>query len=352
MGIKTKKRNNTNWHESTVMGILKNEKYTGLLVQGKTYTVNTMGHKRKDNNGEANCYKVKDNHEAIISQEDFDKVQTIIASRRTTTNSDGIKRGTTTNSTQSEFTSKIVCAYCGKHYVRRITHPGTKYQKIKWCCSTVAKRGKANCPKSVIIDDDYLKQGVVGVINNLREDKDFAFYLPQQKLNELLKNADENKDKFEGEIKQYRRNLDLKVRKKSKILDMFLEEKITEDEFIIRREAIDNEITAIKKSLNELEALCYDEEVKKKSSKQIVQLMSEGKAEGFNKELFDLLISQIVVGGKRTTDFVDDPKSLHYELICYNLYTDLKKVVTNGELRYTMNGNLEEESHEIGRAHV
>ena len=39
MGAKTK-RNNTKWHDTTVMGIIKNEKYTGRLLQGKTYTVN------------------------------------------------------------------------------------------------------------------------------------------------------------------------------------------------------------------------------------------------------------------------------------------------------------------------
>ena len=68
-------------------------------------------------------------------------------------------------------------------------------------------------------------------------------------------------------------------------------------------------------------------------------MISEGKAEGFNKELFDLLVSQIVIGGKRS-DGVDDPKSLHYELINYNLNTDLHKVVKDGMLRYTMDCDM------------
>lgn len=342
MGAKTKKRNNTNWHDSTVMGILKNEKYTGLLVQGKSYTVNPIGHKRKDNKGEANIYKVADNHEAIISKEDFEKVQSIIASRCSTTNTDGVKRGTTTNSTQSEFTSKLVCAYCGKHYVKRKTHPGTKYEKIKWSCTTVGKKGKAQCPNSVVIDDDYLKTSIVGMIKNLIDEKDCMFYLSSEKINELLKKSAENKDVFKEQIQQLRRNIDLKIKKKSKILDMYLDEKISEEEFTNQREVIDKEIESIKKSLNELESLFEYEDIKTNTSKQISNMINEGKAEGFNKELFDLIIRKITIGGKRS-DGVDDPRSLHFELIDYNLSTDMKKVVKDGELRYTMDGRFEEE---------
>ena len=66
MGAKTK-RGNEVWNTSTVLGIIKNEKYTGLFVQGKTYTVNPISHKRKNNNGEARSYRIEDHHEAIIS---------------------------------------------------------------------------------------------------------------------------------------------------------------------------------------------------------------------------------------------------------------------------------------------
>jgi len=340
MGIKTKKRHNTTWHDSTVMGILKNEKYTGELVQGKTYTVNTISHLRKDNTGEAHKYIIKDNHEAIISIEDFEKVQAIIASR-SVKNKDGKNRGTTTNSNQSEFTSKLVCAYCGKHFVKRLTHPGTKYQKVKWICTTASKKGKSLCPNSVVIDDAYLKQSIVGMIKNLIDDDSAMFYLTADKLNSLLKKSDQDKNMLEQQILQCRKNIDLKIKKKSKILDMYMDEKISEDEFTSRRQEIDKQIKSIQETLIELESLCGFEDVKQTSSKQISKLINEGKAEGFNKELFNLLIKQIVIGGKRS-DGVDDPKSLHYELINYNLNTDMKKVVQDGMLRYTMDFDMQE----------
>ena len=48
MGYKTK-RGNTTWAESTVMGILKNEKYKGDIRQGKTFTVDPISKRRLDN---------------------------------------------------------------------------------------------------------------------------------------------------------------------------------------------------------------------------------------------------------------------------------------------------------------
>lgn len=165
------------------------------------------------------------------------------------------------------------------------------------------------------------------------------------KLNDLLKQSDKDRDIIEQQIIQCRKNIDLKTKKKARILDMYLDEKISEEEFISQRADIDKQIAAIQETLNELESLYGMEDVKQNSSKQICKLISEGKAEGFNKELFDLIVKQIVIGGKRS-DGVDDPKSLHYELINYNLNTDMKKVVRKGILYYTMDIDMEKAMEE------
>ncbi len=168
------------------------------------------------------------------------------------------------------------------------------------------KQAKVQGSKSVIIDDEYLKQSVVGMIKNLIDDEDCMFYLTADKLNALLRKSDQDKDMLEQQITQYQKQIKLKTKKKAKILDMYLDEQISEEEFTLQRADIDKQIASIQESLNELESLCDYEDVKQNSSKQISKLISEGKAEGFNKELFDLLVSQIVIGGKRS-DGVDDP---------------------------------------------
>ncbi len=69
-GIKSPKGNNK-WNDSTIRGILRNEKYKGDVLQGKTYTADPLSHKRYKNLGEADQFYVSEHHEPIISPEKF-----------------------------------------------------------------------------------------------------------------------------------------------------------------------------------------------------------------------------------------------------------------------------------------
>ena len=69
-------RRGSAWAASTVKGILTNEKYYGAAMFQKTYTDSSF--KRHRNHGEADSYFVSGHHEAIVSEEEFHKVQEII----------------------------------------------------------------------------------------------------------------------------------------------------------------------------------------------------------------------------------------------------------------------------------
>lgn len=49
-----------------MMGIIKNEKYKGDVLLGKTFTVDPISKRRLANMGEENQYYIKDHHEAIV----------------------------------------------------------------------------------------------------------------------------------------------------------------------------------------------------------------------------------------------------------------------------------------------
>ena len=74
MGIKTL-TGKTKWNVGTIQGILRNEKYKGQLILQKTYTVDYLSHKRRENKGQKQKFKVDNAHEAIISEEQWDRVQ-------------------------------------------------------------------------------------------------------------------------------------------------------------------------------------------------------------------------------------------------------------------------------------
>ena len=76
LGYKTKYGSST-WAPSTVIGIIKNEKYKGDILLGKTFTVDPISKRRLENMGEEDKFYMKDHHEPIISEEVFEKAQEI-----------------------------------------------------------------------------------------------------------------------------------------------------------------------------------------------------------------------------------------------------------------------------------
>ena len=59
-------RGGTTWSIETIRKILKNEKYTGTVVLGKTYVSDYFKGKQSQNKGESEMYVLKEHHEAII----------------------------------------------------------------------------------------------------------------------------------------------------------------------------------------------------------------------------------------------------------------------------------------------
>ena len=65
------------WTDSGVMGVIKNEKYKGDVLLGKTFTVDPVSKRRLANMGEENQYYIRDHHEAIVSRKVWDKAEKI-----------------------------------------------------------------------------------------------------------------------------------------------------------------------------------------------------------------------------------------------------------------------------------
>ncbi len=82
-------------------------------------------------------------HEAIISQETFDKAQKIRESRKNPKMVGRIQP-------QHEFTGRIECGCCGKHFNRKVNGTGYKWVASVWTCYTQTKFTVAACDNSRI----------------------------------------------------------------------------------------------------------------------------------------------------------------------------------------------------------
>lgn len=141
-GIRT--RRGYTWYPSAIRLILENEKYAGDLKLQKVFVRDHLTKEKVVNHGELPIYWVENDHEPIVSKEQFQAVQLRLKKQ-----SEGC---TASKGAESVFTGKIRCVDCGKNY-RRKTTP----YRVVWCCATFNSRGKKYCPTSKMIPEETLK---------------------------------------------------------------------------------------------------------------------------------------------------------------------------------------------------
>lgn len=139
------------WSPIAVERILKNEIYTGVMVQGKEKTLNYKVKKRiKVDKNE--WIRVEDTHEAIITKEVFAIVQKLML-RDTRTAPDGKKLYL--------FSGLLRCGGCGGNMVRKkIRSAGSEY--CYYICSN-NKNDKSVC-SSHRIREDFLRKAVLEML--------------------------------------------------------------------------------------------------------------------------------------------------------------------------------------------
>ncbi len=148
MGIKAYKGGK--FGPSSVHEILTNITYTGNLLLQKYYIADPIMKKEKKNKGELTQYFVENNHEAIISMEQFKKVQQEFERRRKL----GVRANQSLHTTC--FTSKVKCPLCGKNYRRsgKKNRLGKDYTYYVWVCLTKSEKGAKYCSAKVVPEEE------------------------------------------------------------------------------------------------------------------------------------------------------------------------------------------------------
>lgn len=76
------KTGNLKWTTSTVINLLKNERYCGDVLSRKTFTPNYIDHKSKKNRHDRNQYRQMDHHEAIVGRDIYNAAQKMLTATR------------------------------------------------------------------------------------------------------------------------------------------------------------------------------------------------------------------------------------------------------------------------------
>ena len=149
------------WNAGTVKRMLSNEKYKGDALLQKSYTVDFLSKKKKDNEGEIPQYYVENNHEAIIEPAVFDMVQRELERRQP---------GRNRHSGVHIFSGKIKCGECGSWYGSKVWHSNSKYRRMVWQCNHKFDNDE-KC-KTPHLDEETIKTLFISAVNKLLSDKE------------------------------------------------------------------------------------------------------------------------------------------------------------------------------------
>lgn len=189
-GIPTPSGKNCNWSVSTIMSILRNEKYKGDALLQKVYTADFLNKKMKKNNGVLPQYYVENSHPAIIDEETFDLVQAELAKRG------GSSRGRRSGSV---FDRKVICGDCGHFYGQKLWHSDASGRVYVWRC-THKYDATPNCGTPIVREEE-LQAAFIAAFNQVLGDK--AGYVAE--LTAEIENA---KPARIGQIHRYLEALD------------------------------------------------------------------------------------------------------------------------------------------------
>ena len=178
------------WNAGTVKRMLSNEKYKGDALLQKSYTVDFLTKKKKDNEGEIPQYYVENNHEAIIEPAVFDMVQRELERRQP---------GRNRHSGVHIFSGKIKCGECGSWYGSKVWHSNSKYRRMVWQCNH--KFNKDEKCKTPHLDEETIKTFFISAVNKLLSEKEEIFENFQLLKDTVFDTTDLEKEQTECKAK-------------------------------------------------------------------------------------------------------------------------------------------------------
>lgn len=291
LGIRNK-NGKVEWHTHGVMGIIKNEKYKGDLLLGKTFTVDPISKRRLANMGEEDQYYIRDHHEAIVSREIWDRAEEIHLKRvqprlmETTGNRERYTR-------QFAFSSMLECGYCGHKLSRRTRHQTTTTKKPVWQCMNATKHGIDNCPHCKAIDEVIIENAFIEAFKLLADHFEDVMDSVLDTIEEVLKDDTEIK-----RVKQLEKGISSIESKKSRLTDLLIDGKI-------EQEAYEEKNLSFQRKLHQLtEEKAYLEEnigQQKNISKRMTLLRQtleqEDALDEFDRIVFESIVEKVIVGG-------------------------------------------------------
>lgn len=243
-GIKNSKGNI--YDKDTLKRIIENPKYKGYYRGHTTEIIDYKTKKRINISKEEQIIYKSDKIPKIVSEELWNKANKVLEERRTE-----IKSNSYNSIKKYPYTSKIICGNDGCKY-SRMTNKNNKL-KPRWACCNYIKY-RLNVCKSPIIYECDLDNIFINILKELFNLNDIIKTLADYYIN------CKNNIEYDTVISDIENNIKKINLKKEKILDLLINNIITNNEYKEKNNNYNNDISILKKKIDILK-----EEKNKKS---------------------------------------------------------------------------------------
>jgi hypothetical protein len=280
----------TRWQSANVGRILHNAFYCGTIVYRKQYVPDFLEQKKINNFGDVENIIVEGKHEPIISKEDYAKVQEIINSKSAHAINVG-KRPK--NPTKNVWCKKLRCP-CGGSFNRKSWHKVNGEKTFAYQCyrqirtGTIAIRQKKGLSIDGICDTPMVpewklntmlmvifqkfwenKQEVIDICNEMLEEG----FVPPEDI-ERTKQIEKN-EKEAAKLDKQRENL----------LDLCIKEIITQNQYIEKKQELDNKILHCEEEIERLSDANISSEEQREN---VLKVIKYGIEKDFNFTTFEI----------------------------------------------------------------
>ena len=284
------------WHKSTVYGILTNPHYVGDTVLGRSMVAIYKGIKSHNVKDKDEWIVFPNTHQAIISREDFQKVQDIMnaasVARETKMQKSEEIRATLINL----FDGKIFCADCGK----RMYFHRKKVDKRKdggWYafyeCSTYVGRRYEHCTAHYIRQDRLERDVLAAIQLQVKAALDYDKLLDKLRGSEGEKNI---RDKQNALITSLNLKLSGVSKKRTRLYEDFAEGILDEEEYTFAKKSYDEQFADLSRRLDEaVQRRSKFNEAMSVDNKWITLMKSVSTATQLSQELVDESVEMVKI---------------------------------------------------------
>lgn len=276
---------------TTMSGVIANPKYKGYYVGNKVKVMDMFTKKQKFLPPEEWVMFKDETGEivpAIVSEELWDKANEILARR-----SDDVKNRQGVCNHANLLTGKLWCASCGQAYYRRESKGRDGKPNSKWICSGKIKNGAESCPSFPIYEEE-IKPVLFDAFRDTEADVEALI----DEYTEMYRQMQTDED-IQKQIDELTKKIDMALEKKSKLLELDIAGKISDNDFAALSKKVEQEKKEAEATVAELEQELMSQEEFRKQMAQIRTTLTRAQADAaqglITTEFVDRYIDRILV---------------------------------------------------------